>query len=141
MNTGDNLTSYRDYEQIMIRLAKDRGWEFEFAGESVPAQSVFNPATYAPALLVAAGAELAAREIPCDLAFEVAGEPNSLFGAKASFPQTRNTVQAQIMRISTTAMIVELLPRNGNTIQLDPLQFVLGDEYAHYVSQGKEADQ
>ncbi len=101
MNTGDNLTSYRDYEQIMIRLAKDRGWEFEFAGESVPAQSVFNPATYAPAFLVAAGAELAAREIPCDLAFEVAGEPNSLFGARASFPQTRNTVQAQIMRIST----------------------------------------
>lgn len=141
MNTGDNLTSYRDFEQIMIRLAMDRGWEFEFAGESVPLQSVFNPATYAPALLVAAGAELAAREIPCDLAVEIAGEPNSLFGAKASFPVARSSVQVQIMRIGTTAMILESLPRNGNVIQLDHLQYVLGDEFAHYVSQGKEADQ
>lgn len=141
MNTGDNLTSYRDFEQIMIRLAKDRGWEFKFAGESVPPQSVFNPATYAPALLVAAGAELAVREIPCDLAVEIAGEPNSLFGAKASFPVARSSVQAQIMRIGTTAMILESLPRNGNVIQLDPLQYVLGDEFAHYVSLGKEADQ
>lgn len=140
MNTDNNLTSYRDYEQIMIRLAKDRGWEFEFAGESVPPQSVFNQATYGPPLLVAAGTELAAREIPCDLAFEIGGEPNSLFGAKISFPSARSSVQAQIMRISTTAMILDALPRNGNVIQLDHLQYVLGDEYAHYVTQGKEAD-
>lgn len=141
MNTGDNLTSYRDFEQIMIRLAKERGWEFEFAGESVPMQSVFNHATYAPALLVAAGAELAAREIACDLAVDVAGEPNSLFGAKATFPEARSTVQAQIMRIGATAMIVESLPRNGNVIQLDHLQYVLGDEFAHHVGQGQEAEQ
>lgn len=140
MNTGDNLTSYRDYEQIMIRLVKDRGWEFEFAGESVPRQSVFNQATYGPPLLVAASTELAAREIPCDLAFEIGGEPNSLFGAKISFPTSRSSVQAQIMRISTTAMILDALPRNGNVIQLDHLQYVLGDEFAHYVTQGKEAD-
>jgi hypothetical protein len=121
MNTVPNLTSYRDYEQIMIQLAKERGWEFEFTGESVPLQSVFNHATYAPALLVAAGTELSAREIPCDLAFEIGGEPNSLFGAKVSFPES--------------------LPRNGNVIQLDHLQYVLGDEFAHYVSQAQEADQ
>lgn len=141
LNPGDSLTSYRDYEQIMIRLANDRGWAFEFAGEAVPAQSVFNNSTYAPALLVAAGTELAAREIPCDLAFEIAGESNSLFGAKASFAGDRNSVQAQIMRISTTAMIVEALPRNGNVIQLDHLQYVLGDDFAHYAAQGKEAEQ
>lgn len=151
MSTDNNLTRYRDYEQIMIRLAKDRGWEFEFAGESVPTQSVFNQATYGPALLVAAGTELAAREIPCDLAFEIGGEPNSLFGAKISFPPERSSFQAQIMRISTTAMIIDALREDSllryqdglqttKAIQLDPLQYVLGDDFAHYVTQGKEAD-
>ncbi len=142
MNTGigGSLTRFRDYEQILIQLANKRGWEFEFAGESVPVQSVFNQATYAPALLAAAGAELAAREIPCDLAFELDGEPNSLFGAKISFPSERSSIQAQIMRIGTTAMIIDALPRNGNMIQLDDLQYVLGDEFAHYISQSKDAD-
>lgn len=141
MNTGDNLTSYRDFEQIMIWLAKRRGWEFEFVGESVPLQSVFNMSTYAPVLLVAAGAELVARGIGCDLAVKIAGEPNSLFGAKVSFPAERSNVQAQIMRIGTVAMVLESLPRNGNVIQLGQLQYVLGEEFAHYVSQGREAAQ
>jgi hypothetical protein len=140
MSTGGNLTGYRDYEQIMIRLAQGRDWEFEFAGDSVPAQSVFNHSTYGPALLVAAGAELAAREMPCDLGFEIGGEANSLFGAKAFFPQERSTFYAQIMRIGTTALIIEALPRNGHTIQLDPLQYVLGDQFAHYVGHGQEAE-
>ena len=139
MNTGDILINYRDYEQIMIRLAKERGWEFEFAGEAVPLQSVFNHSTYAPPLLVAAGAELGAREIPCDLAYEIGGESNSLFGAKISFAAERSTVMAQIMRIAASAMLIEALPLNGRTIQLDPLQYVLGEEYAHFVSQGKDA--
>lgn len=141
MNTGSigSLTRYRDYEQILIKLAHQREWEFEFAGESVPVQSVFNQATYAPALLAAAGAELQAREIPCDLAYELCGEPNSLFGAKVSFLPERSSIQAQIMRIGTTAMIIDALPRNGNLIQLDHLQYVLGDEFAHFVHQGKEA--
>lgn len=140
MITGDILLNYRDFEQIMIRLAGERGWEFEFAGESIPPQAVFNQATYAPPLLTAAHAELAAREIPCDLAFEISGESNSLFGAKISFPMERSSYVAQIMRIGATAMIIEALPRNGNHVQLDHLQYVLGDEYAHYVSQGKDAD-
>lgn len=140
MNTGDILINYRDYEQIMIRLAKERDWEFEFVGETVPLQSVFNQATYGPSLLVAAGAELDAREIPCDLAYVIGGESNSLFGAKISFPLERSSVFAQIMRIGASAMIIEALPRNGRVIQLDPLQYVLGEEYAHFVSQGKEAD-
>lgn len=142
MNTGigGRLTRYCDYEQILIKLANDRDWEFEFAGEPVPVQSVFNQATYAPALLAAAGRELATRDIPCDLAFDLSGEPNSLFGAKISFPPERSSIQAQIMRISTTAMIIDALPRNGNVIQLDHLQYVLGDEFAHYASQSKEAD-
>lgn len=138
--SGSSLTSYRDYEQILVKLANDRGWEFEFAGEPVPVQSVFNQATYAPALLAAANAELAAREIRCDLAFELGGEPNSLFGAKVSFPPERSSIQAQIMRIGTTAMIIDALPRNDEVIQLDHLQYVLGDGFAHYIHQGKEAD-
>lgn len=140
MNTGDILINYRDFEQIMIRLANERSWEFEFAGEAVPLPSVFNQATYAPPLLVAAGMELEAREIPCDLAYEIGGESNSLFGAKISFPVERSSVFAQIMRIGASAMIIEALPRNGRAIQLDPLQYVLGEDYAHFVSQGKDAD-
>lgn len=141
MNTGSSvrLTRYRDYEQILINLANIRGWEFSFADESIPVPSVFNSATYAPALLAAAGAELTAREIHCDLAYELNGEPNSLFGAKVSFPIERSSIQAQILRISTTAMIIDALPKQGNVIQLDHLQYVLGDDFAHFVRQSKEA--
>lgn len=139
MDTGDILTKYRDYEQIMIRLAKERDWEFEFAGETVPTPSVFNHAIYAPALFVAAGAELEAREITCDLAYDLGGEANSLFGAKVSFREAGNTIVTQIMRIASTSTIIESLPRHGRMIQLDPLQYVLGEEYAHFVGQGKDA--
>lgn len=141
MNTGDNLTSYRDFEQIMVRLASERNWSFEFAGEPIPSQAVFNPAAYAPALLTAANAELAARGIPLDLGIELCGESNSLFGARVAFSESGKTIQAQMMRIGTTALIIESLPKPGNAIQLDPLQFMLGEEFAHNAAQVNEADQ
>jgi len=136
MITGESsgLVGYRDYEQIMINLAMERGWEFEFDGESVPAPAVFNQTVYAPALLVAANKELEMRSISCDLGFEVGGEQNSLFGAKITFPAASNNYLSQIMRIGTTAMIIESLPRNGNTIQLDALQYILGEEYSNFVA-------
>ncbi len=141
MATADSLTGYRDYEQIMIELAKVRAWAFEFAGEAVPVPALFNHATYAPAILAVAGAELAARQISCDLAFELTGEPNSLFGAKVFFVGARNGVGAQIMRIGTTAMVLEALPRNAaGIIQLDQLQYALGEEFAHYADQKKDAE-
>lgn len=123
----------------MIRLAAERGWEFEFEQETVPVESVFNHAVYAPALLVAADRDLGMRNMPCDLGFELSGEPNSLFGAKVSFTPEKNSYFSQIMRIGTTAMIIESLPRNGNLIQLDLLQSVLGDDFANFVAP-KDAD-
>jgi len=141
MITGESsgLVSYRDYEQIMINLAVERGWEFEFDGESVPVPAVFNQAVYAPALLIAADKELGMRNIRCDLGFEVGGEQNSFFGAKVTFMVEKSNYLSQIMRIGTTAMIIESLPRNGNTIQLDALQFVLGEEFSHFVA-SKDAE-
>ncbi len=146
MQMGNNFLGYRDFEQIMIQLVKERGWEFEFSGEPVPVQAVFNHATYAPALLAAAQAELMARDIPCDLAFELAGEPVSLFGARVFFLPGRSTFDAQVMRIGTVSMILDSLFQDAvrqqkGVIQLDSLQYVLGDQYAQYVRQGKESEQ
>ncbi|MDM4791873.1 hypothetical protein QT611_00450 [Pseudomonas aeruginosa] len=35
--------------------------------------------------------------------------------------------------MATTALIIESLPRSGNSIMLDQLQYVLGDRFADYV--------
>lgn len=127
----EKLTSYKDFEHIMIHLAAERGWQFKFAGEHVPSQNVFNRATYAPALLTAANAELQARGLPVDLGIRLEGETNSLFGAKVVFEAATSGVYSQIWRLATTAMIIESLPKAGQYLELDPLQHVLGDAFAH----------
>lgn len=132
------LTGHLDYEGIMIELAAERGWEFKFGDEVIPVQSVFNHATYLPALLTLASAELDARHIGCDLAFRLEGEANSLFGASLSFVDARNSTLAQIWRIAASAMAVESLPRHGSYIDLEPLQYVLGDQYAAFVTPDAE---
>ncbi len=137
------LTNFGDFEHIMIHLSRERGWEFSFAAESVPVQAVFNSAMYAPALLAAAEAEMVVRQIPCDLGLLIEGESNSVFGARVAFDEAKNGLLSQFWRIAASAMIVESLPRNGTVIELDPLQFVFGDKYAHYVvdaPSGKDAD-
>ena len=143
MFTDKKLVGYNDFEHIMIHLAGERGWEFKFAGEHIPVQNVFNHSTYAPALLTAAQAELDTRQLPCDLSIRLEGENNSLFGARVSFDETRNSLTAQFWRLAATAMIVESLAKSGNYIDLDPLQYVLGDSYAAFINpeQGmKEAE-
>jgi hypothetical protein len=135
------LTSFKDFEHIMIHLAAERGWQFKFAGEHVPAQNVFNRATYAPALLTAAKAELAARGVACDLGIRLEGEPNSLFGARVDFEDQVNGVYPQLWRLATAAMIVESLPKVGQYVELDPLQFVLGDSFASYLAPAISAPQ
>ena len=135
MLNDTKLTGFNDFEHIMIHLAGDRGWQFKFAGEHVPVQSVFNRSTYAPALLTAARVELEARHVPCDLAVRLEGERNSLFGARVVFDESANSLYSQIWRLAATAMIVESLAKDGNYIELDPLQYVLGDGFASYVNQ------
>lgn len=133
MLIDNKLTGYPDFEGIMIQLADERGWQFKFDDELIPVQSVFNQAMYAPALLALAETELSARRIACDLAVRLDGESNSLFGAKASFDDERNSTLGQIWRLLASAMIVEALPKDGNYISLDPLKYVLGDTYAAHV--------
>ncbi|CAG9169759.1 hypothetical protein [Cupriavidus pinatubonensis] len=134
MSIENKLTEYRDFEGIMLQLATERGWQFKFGDEVIPVQSVFNHAMYAPALLTLAGSELEARRVACDLAFRLDGESNSLFGARVAFEEERNSTLAQLWRLAASAMIVESLPKDGNYISLDPLQFVLGDTFAAFVA-------
>lgn len=135
----NKLTSYTDFEGVMIHLANERGWEFKFADELIPVQSVFNHSTYAPALLTLANAEMEARHIPFSLGIRLEGEGNSLFGARVAFDEVRNSFLAQIWRMATTSMIVESLPKEGRYIRLDPLQYVLGDSYAAYVTADEQS--
>ncbi|MDH0342148.1 hypothetical protein [Chromobacterium haemolyticum] len=130
----NRLTGYTDFEGVMIHLSKERGWEFKFTDEQIPVQSVFNHSTYAPALLTLAKAELETRHIPSDLGIRLEGESNSLFGARVVFDDGQNSFLSQIWRLAATAMIVESLPKDGNYIVLDPLQYVLGDAYAAYAT-------
>lgn len=133
MATAIKRIEYTDFEHIMIRLSLGRGWSFKFGDDFVPIEAVFNHSTYAPALLSAAGTELAMRQIPGDLGFKLEGEANSLFGARVTLEPNTNSAISQFWRLATTVMIIESLPRSGNHILLDPLQYVLGDRYADFV--------
>lgn len=133
MLTDNKLTGFADFEHIMINIANDRGWEFKFGEEFVPVQNVFNHSTYAPALLAAANSELETRHIAGDLAIEVKGESNSIFGARVLFDENRNSLLSQMWRLVTASMIVESLPKNGNYIMLDQLQYVFGDRFAVFI--------
>ncbi|KAG0166433.1 hypothetical protein DFQ30_007198 [Apophysomyces sp. BC1015] len=144
MLTDNKLTGYPDFEGIMMQLADERGWQFKFDDELIPVKSVFNQAMYAPALLALAETELSARRIACDLTIRLEGESNSLFGARASFDDERNSTLGQIWRLLASAMIVEALPKDGNYISLEPLKYVLGDTFAAHVvteQSTKEHDQ
>lgn len=132
MVKASSRIEYSDFEHIMIHLAGERGWAFKFGDESVPVEAVFNHSTYAPALLAAAETELAARRIGGP-GFRPGGRGQFLFGARVRLVSERNSFLSQFWRMATTALIIESLPRSGNSIMLDQLQYVLGDRFADYV--------
>jgi hypothetical protein len=119
------MVSYEDWEQLMIRLAHDRGWQFTFNGDYVPVDAVFNESTYGPVLLTAAVEELRLRQIGGDMAVHLEGDATALFGARAGFDAERNTIDAQIWRLHTTAVLIESLPTDGRVYRLDDLPGVL----------------
>lgn len=128
-----SLDGLDDFEGVMIHLGRDRSWEFQFANEPVPLDAVFNQSMYAPPLLSGAEAELKARSINVDLGLHLEGDRNSLFGAKVSTTSTNNGIAAQFWRVVAAAFFIESLPRDAGRILLDPLQYVLGDSFAHHV--------
>ena len=117
----------------MRHLAYERGWEFRFGDSVVPVEAVFNAATYAPALLAAGSAELQARQIAFDLGIKLEGDPQSLFGARVVFDPSRNSPLAQMVRLVLSTMIIDSLPRSGSYICLDALQYMLSDEFSHFI--------
>ena len=135
MSTDIKMTEYTDFEGIMIHLATERGWEFKFTDEVIPVATIFNEATYAPALLTLVKDEFEARQIGGDLGFSLVGESNSLFGAKVQLTDAGRNFEAQLWRILGSTRMIESLPKDGPYISLDPLQFVLGDAFAHHVSE------
>lgn len=131
---ADPMTSYQDWEHLMVLLAEERSWEFSFDGEYVPVDAVFNASTYGPVLLTAAAKELSLRHIGCELAVALHGDTSSLFGARADFDSKRNSIDAQMWRLHTTAVLIESLPRQGRCFQLDPLPGVLPDIFRSYLA-------
>lgn len=127
------MFSFPVWEQLMIYIAEERGWEFSFDGETVPNETVFNAATYGPVILAAAAEELRLRQIGGELAITLHGDPASLFGARVEFDPARNTVTGQVWRLHTAIAMVESLPRKGNVLQLDPLPAVLPDTFRRFI--------
>lgn len=110
----------------MILIAEDRGWEFTFDGEYVPVDTAFNEATFGPALLVAAAKELQMRQIGGDLGVRLHHDAAALFGSRVSFDEgSAAPLHAQMWRLNATAVLIESLPRQGRTYQLDPLPAIL----------------
>ncbi|TAL63612.1 MAG: hypothetical protein EPN79_15765 [Burkholderiaceae bacterium] len=128
------MISYADWEQLMVLLAEDRGWEFTFDGEYVPAAAVFNASSYGPVLLTAAAQELHLRQIRSDMAIALHGDRQSLFGARVDFDPRRNSIDAQIWRLHTTATLIESLPKHNRAYQLDPLAGVLPSNFQAYIA-------
>lgn len=116
-----------------MHLAAARNWGFTFNHEAIPLSVVFNSAMYAPPLLFAAQDELQRRRIPADLGLRLEGEANSLFGARAGFIDTDDQILAQFWRIAASVHILACLPQHQGNLQLDPLQFVLGDRFAEFL--------
>ncbi len=129
------LIGYRAWEQLMVLLADERGWEFTFAGEYVPVDAVFNASTYGPVLLTAVAQELQMRQIRADLGIVLHGDPESLFGARVEFDPAHNSLSAQMWRLHTVAALVEQLPRQGRVYQLDPLPAVLPVAFRQHLHQ------
>lgn len=135
----EKLIAYRDYEGIMIHLAERQNWQFRFGDEAVPVDTVFNASTYGPPLLYAAQDEMRRRHVPAQLGIVLQGEPRSIFGARVSFAPTENPILSQFWRISISAQLVRSLPKQNNHIQLDPLQFILGETYSTFLGSGPVA--
>lgn len=133
------LTKYADFEGMMIHLAKEKGWQFSFSDEEIPLSVVFNRAMYAPPLLSATQQELDSRGVSVDLGFQLQGESTSLFGAKVVFHEAEQSILSQIWRLAAVSWMIESLPVVKARIQLDPLQYVLGDRYAQFVTNAKVA--
>ncbi len=132
------MVSYEDWEQLMVLLAQDRGWEFSFDHEYVPVDAVFNAATYGPVLLTAAATELRMRQIGSDMAITLHGDAKSLFGARVEFENEHNTIDAQMWRLHATSVLIESLPREGRVYQLDALPGVLPPIFRSYLSADPE---
>ena len=132
----EKLTTYRDYEGIMIHLAERQNWQFRFEDEKILVNTVFNASTYGPPLLFAAQDEMRRRHVPAQLGVVLNGESRSLFGAKVSFVLTENAILSQFWRIAISAQLVRSLPRQDNHIQLDPLRYILGDTYSAFLGAG-----
>jgi len=134
MIAAGNTGTFTDFEGIMICMAEQRGWEFKFDDQVIPVGVVFNEAMYAPALLQAAQAEMKNRHIPCDLGYSIVGDSNSLFGARVQVESGPDDFLAQTWRLVATTFMVEALPKDRGYVILDDLKYVLGDTFAHYVS-------
>ncbi|MDQ1090608.1 hypothetical protein QE400_000021 [Xanthomonas sacchari] len=110
---------YRVFEGIMLEYARAQGWEFCFQGQPLPLASVFNNATFGPALLVAAQAELTLRKIDVDLGLAVEDDEAAMFGRRVEFDSGRSDLLTQMWRLTQTAYQVDMLPREQNRIVLD----------------------
>lgn len=121
-------TQYADFEGVMLQLAHEEGWEFEYDARSVSVASVFNEATFGPALLQAAQLELAARGISQDLGLILEADEQAMFGKRIRFDDSRSGLMVRMWRLVHCAYQVDMLPRNGNRICLDLVPAVLSPE-------------
>ncbi|WP_164153500.1 hypothetical protein [Stenotrophomonas maltophilia] len=110
---------YREFEGVMLEYARAQGWEFSFQGQPLPLASVFNDATFGPALLMAAQAELKLRKIDVDLGLSVESDDTAMFGRRVEFDAGRSNLLTQMWRLTQTAYQVDMLPREQNRIVLD----------------------
>lgn len=119
MTSADALHTYHG---VLTEFAKELGWQFEFDGEMVVAQDVFDPALFAPGLLAASQAELTSRGVNASLGVGYERDPNAMFGVRAVVRgqegATRDTV-ASMWRIVQTIEMIASLPLHGNRIMLD----------------------
>lgn len=126
--TNGTALSFADFEGIMLQLAQHENWEFEYEGHPVPAASVFNEATFGPALLQAAQFELTARGISQDLGLILEADDKTMFGKRVRFDDSRNGAIAGMWRLAQCAYQLRELPRNGRRICLDLVPAVLSAE-------------
>lgn len=116
---NSHALTYSDFEGIMVQLAQHEAWEFEFEGQPVSASSVFNEATFGPALLQAAQLELAVRGIAQDLALVLEPDDKAMFGKRVRFDDSRNGIVPGMWRLAQCAYQLQELPRRGHRICLD----------------------
>lgn len=113
----------------MLQLAQHEGWQFEYEGRPISTALVFNDATFGPALLQAAQAELDARGITQDLGLVLESDSGAMFGKRVHFDDSRNNVVAGIWRLAQCAYQLQELPRNGDRISLDLVPAMLSAEF------------